>query len=489
MSDKPFIKVIMPGSYDWNEPMTSLVDVHSRGIDKSWMVKRAAAGVFRNLDIKPRAGHSIIHLIALGDSDFYGCNRNGDAFFKSGKVIELPEPKVGVDKHLKIACGNVDRHDTFEKFAKVYRHHINKDPMRAHGDVMKSAHNDAVNRVELLIDVEDKGWSDDLEKLAKGEDIDFSMACRVPYDYCSICGNKAANRSQYCKDLLDHMTEFTKSGHQVAALNDYMTYFDISRVTSRADRIALGLLKAASDKVVSGSELADGCTFFPPGDFGRIVAFPAEMLSKLSAMEKEIAAAGHLEDGDAKTLAKAFDRDASPDPDSKDTERLSCMRSHMDSILGGMADAKISLPLKDFFKLLMGPKFGDVESAVPEAEELLPGIFTRMLGKGEPFAPFDLGKEALPAHVREIIQKMIPAHSMDDGPVQHRIMVTIVRGKAPPALRGEKAEAMDKQGGVSKASQLADTYARYKLAVCERAGGVTNKSLTERLVLQHYVLR
>jgi hypothetical protein len=221
----PFIKTILPSSFGYSDPIASLVDVHSKGVDSTWLSKRAAAGMFRDVDIRPEKDHSYIHLIAMGDAEFYGLNRNGDGFLKQGRMLTIPNPHDGKTTQVKIHCGNVDTHHTFEKVAKVYRNHVNKDPKKAEGDVYKSAHNDDMNRVELLVRVKNAGWEDELQKLASGEDIPFSMSCKVPYDVCTECGHKAAKRADYCDHLKHHMGEITKSGNQIGMMNDHMVYF------------------------------------------------------------------------------------------------------------------------------------------------------------------------------------------------------------------------------------------------------------------------
>jgi hypothetical protein len=80
------IKIVLPSSFGFDDPIAQLVDCHSKGIDSSWLIKRAAAGVFRDWEnIKAAKDHSLIHLIALGDAETYGGNRNGDWFYKSAR--------------------------------------------------------------------------------------------------------------------------------------------------------------------------------------------------------------------------------------------------------------------------------------------------------------------------------------------------------------------------------------------------------------------
>jgi hypothetical protein len=85
-------------------------------------------------------------------------------------------------------------------------------------NVKAAAHNDKMDRVELLIEVpHGKDWDDDLEKLANGQDIPWSMAAKVAYDICSACGHKARTRDDYCPHLQSDLTSMLKTGHVVGA--------------------------------------------------------------------------------------------------------------------------------------------------------------------------------------------------------------------------------------------------------------------------------
>ena len=69
----------------------------------------------------------------MGASEFYGPNRNGDAFRES----EL-----------------IKTHKTFETNAHVYKSHVNKDPAKSYGKVVKSFYNPDMHRVELILEID-----------------------------------------------------------------------------------------------------------------------------------------------------------------------------------------------------------------------------------------------------------------------------------------------------------------------------------------------
>jgi hypothetical protein len=174
------IKVILPSSFDFEVPVVRLMDVHSRGVDRAWMQKRGAILTNEIGRIRPEPGHSYLHLIALGAMESYGTNRNGDSFNKQACEYNLPEPKKGVPVTIKLASGLLGHYQTFLQ-GHCFKHHQNKDPERKIGDVKEAAFNPDMNRVELIIRVpHNNEWNADLEKLANGKDIPFSMACFPP---------------------------------------------------------------------------------------------------------------------------------------------------------------------------------------------------------------------------------------------------------------------------------------------------------------------
>jgi len=191
------IKLINPSSYNFDDPIASVVPYHSRGIDTSFFTKRASSGVsdqFRSITPKD-SNHSLIHLIAMGATDSYGYNRNGDGFFKYARDVKGPQSNW---KELEVADGSIhkksaetytertdtglaDRYKTFATHGNVFRNHKNK-PARGdkiYGSIKAAAYNDPMDRVELMIEVPNDEWASDLHKLANDEQIPYSMACFV----------------------------------------------------------------------------------------------------------------------------------------------------------------------------------------------------------------------------------------------------------------------------------------------------------------------
>lgn len=211
------------------------------------ITKHASVGSDYFKSITPIPGHSIVYVLAMGAWETYGENRNGDAFPEFAyKEYEKPPwitPQDVLPQH----------YQSFERYAFNYRHHQNKDPKKAVGKVMKAFWNGSMHRVELLIDLEDAKAPDLAERIANGEFPPVSMGCKVPYDVCVVCGNRAPTRSQYCNHAKFQMRDVI-NGLKVCVLNPSPRLFDISWVFKPADPTAFMLKKVAEAAYdISGS--------------------------------------------------------------------------------------------------------------------------------------------------------------------------------------------------------------------------------------------
>lgn len=177
------------------------------------------------------AGKTQVLLTALGSGEYWGANQNGDYFPEAALCHE------GYDYG----------YQTFEKYAKIYKHHINKDPAAAYGDVKLAVFNPQYHRVELVVILDDTKAPDIAQRIADGNYPDWSMGCRVPYDICSICRNKAPTRAQYCEHARYNLGGIDPTtGKQVFVINTRPKFFDISEVLLGADKVAKTLLKVAN---------------------------------------------------------------------------------------------------------------------------------------------------------------------------------------------------------------------------------------------------
>ena len=469
-----------------------LVDVHSRGVDRDWMHKRAAVLTKEIADVRPEKGHSFIHAISMGCQEAYGPNRNGDGFNEKSARFEFPEPEKGGPKSRILDGGLVQYHPTFLKYAKVYKDHVNKDPDLASGDMVAESYNNEMRRGELLIKVQNDKWGPELEKSANGEDIPFSMSCRVPYDTCSMCGHQAANRKEYCTHLKNDMGQVKAGGFQVYAINDRPMFFDYSGVFRPADRIAYGIRKVAAEGVepeefIPSTMLAEQWGVSAPKSVlfdssPRHVQEKLAAMERLAAMEKEIEATGS---------AISPEADAGITTGSLGAETGSELRGlDFNEMMGALSQAKICLPMKDFFRLILGNKFDSVAGEMDGAESLLPGMFSRMLNTGDGvedvtgMKTYDPAASLLPKRIRDMVENAAPDMSLDGGPVGRRVQVSIIRG-GPGKLA--KMSHVKSASDNKVASFLAKQYVAYQLAFSQSLEGKDGGLADRLMVRRNYV--
>lgn len=481
------IKVIPPGSFSFDDPIARLVDVYSQGVDKSWMQKRAAVLTREIQDLRPEPGHSLIHLISLGAMDTYGYNRNADGFNEKAGSFTLGNGKV-----VQLGGGLTQYHPTFMKYGHVYKHHKNDDPAKAIGEIKAAAYNPEMRRGELIIRVpHNMEWEQDLQKLASGKDIPFSMACKVANDMCSECGNRARTRKDYCDHLRNHMSEITKEGNYIGAINDVPGFFDISKVIRPADRIAWSLQKVAALELgtIGGAELAEQLELsdptWSPGFGSGSYAQKMSAASKLAEIEKHVDAMANGKDNDHLKKKTLFGCPSSRMTD-RDMDQLK--QGSLGGVLRKLAEAEIVLHPEDFFRLVMGQKYGSMADSASMVVDTLPGLFNHLAKSGEinecaADHSYDSTDTAVPRHVVDVIGRLASDHSLAYGPTQKRAAVAIVSGGSTPPLVHQDTE---KRAAVSnQVNSLSKEYAKYVLSFVKESG--CNELTTRLTVLRNYL--
>ena len=267
--------------------------------------------------LKPSKNAQYVLVNAMGASEYWGCNVNGDAFTEES-LIHKPDDWTGNPLLDKIKAK--DWAYGFPTFynAHPFAHHRNKDAKRAFGEVELAAWHPRMKRVELVVRVDqDKcqqfGGTGVWDKLHAGQFVDVSMGTRVPFDTSSITldwdmyrkaqatFNKTRHRSpgdavlEFHKELLkrtghgipgvsitrNDYDEFTRKnlnrilpdGRKVFVFNDYPRFFDISFVFIGADKTAKVMMKIAGEGksyfFMGGAELAEKLGYdesIPEGD-------------------------------------------------------------------------------------------------------------------------------------------------------------------------------------------------------------------------------
>lgn len=481
------IKVIQPHSQEFSEPVAALIKVSSRGIighDKQAFVKRAGAEFAEKVQhIKFAKDEIPVHLIAIGATEDYGPNRNGDGFTRD-------------------CCKNY--HHTFEKFARFYRDHANKNPAKSFGLVKASYYNEPMKRIELICALngskeaaERNGGliaDKEMEKLSNDQDIPVSMACKIPFDKCSSCGNTARTRAEYCDSIengghckaggLKHnIGRVLADGHVLHADNPNPSFFDISHVFRPADRIAYvsgQLQKAASAGCISGAELAEQMGVTMP--FG----LDAEYASKRAAQQMH--ALQQLTQAEQELLLNPSgwtQASLAGHPEVQPTLDVNgCPFAKMSEVLRGLADAGVVLPVRDFLALTVKSANVELVAAVTNA---LPNIFSKLaaeedivsLLENNKFYPAD---NASPA-VRLWAEKVATTHSVLTPNVEKRAYLAAIRNVKPTTIQHEKRACSNAE------TALAKHYALYKIAAFAAASEKYRNTLltANQCVLQNYV--
>jgi len=387
------LKLVDPASFGMSDPVLELIKVSSRGLigyDRSVFEKRASPHILTNVDdlIKQaKSDEPLIHLIAMGSTEYTGPNRNGDGW-TSATLRET--------------------HPTFVKHAMFYRDHKNRDPKKSYGRVVKSAFNEAMPRVELIVALNgseeaakrhDGLFADkELQKLASGKETSVSMACKLPFDLCSYCGNEARTPDLYCRgtneggkcaagglrNKMGSLADVNGDLHHLHADNPAkgLSFFDISHVFRPADRTAyvIGELtkRASSGEVIKSAELAEalGLTIpeimfddaFSDPNVSRLI----KTAYALSDVEQSIEGSDKYSDT---YNSYAFSDSSACD----DLQNVKLAEDNFSSFLGALARNKIALPVQAFLQVFTGQHMAKCAQLAELVKPVLPGIYTRML--------------------------------------------------------------------------------------------------------------
>lgn len=435
------IKLVSSSDFNFDDAPSRLVQSYSRGVDLSNFSKTASSDVIKDKisKIATDKDHTYVHVLAVGDTETTGPNRNADAF--SGHWNKT----------------------AFEHFltGHLFKHHKNTDPALAVGKVALAEYNPDMGRIELVVAMDNTKCAEEVEKVNKGEDIAVSMGAKVAYDVCSICDKHSKSPADYCDHMKKTAGRILEDGRQVYVDNPDPRYFDISIVHRPADRCAFSFRKVASanDAVQSSVELAKLAGLVDHSHLSSYSLRVYQTLRKLAAMEKEIQ--GVIDAGKSKELS-ALIPSSTPDT-QKSVATIAKNRENPRDVIDGLADDKSVLGLEDFLRLMTGPKFNEIEGEIPNIEAHLPGIYSRM---SENPANTDVAesmadgkKAALALSSHDALSKIKTACSMDTDEVRKRVTITLI---SPQPIINIKQSAV--KGSTKSLESVAQLYATYKLA-------------------------
>lgn len=370
---------------------------------------------------RPIHGHVQALITALGAGEAYGPNVNGDFF-----------PTTALSNN-----GKDYGHKTFEYYAKVRKHHLNKDHHPSYGDVMLAVWNDRMKRVELILKISQHDAPDLAQSLARGETVDWSMGAKLPWDECSICANRATKREEYCGHLKFLMNQIDpETGKQVYAINRQPRFFDISHVLLGADRTNATWTKVAK---AHGSQ----------NDLRKLASVTLYNMTfgKMAAQEKK----ADIEKNVASNIKPAF---------NKETKQIALETSRrLQNKSPDLPNDLISLlsmhPLHEVLSTMLGlgiiPKPHEFQSIVLRSagkEDLAKDLeeknitFNPAEGKNLKPIPLNLGPEHLSGSIAELLRPMIESRSFARPVLMKRIII-LSGGREPDQPKMVKSAAVN----------------------------------------------
>ena len=387
-------------------------------------------------DFAPIKGHSIVHLIANGATEYTGPNRNGDGF-KSAFCKES--------------------HPTFKKYGALFRSHNNKNWDKRDGDILATAYNDEMGRNELAVAANHEKCGDWLSRLERGDKIAFSMGFDCHHDECAICGNKSPTRKFYCEHVKKNasypygMNRILPDGRKCFVDNPLGVWNDISYVGTGADMIAQDLRKIAGldeFETIGGAELAE--QLINDQTYSTVKMAIAQ---KLSRMEKQVPALSFKERSTVRMTQKVAEVLRSAPP------------SHM---FKQLADLNVVLGFRDFFKLALGDNYTeDFANVVDMMEPYIGGCFSGITESPDRLekvcrnSSYNPGKTAALRLNDYDRAELYYNFSLSPEVAQQRLLNQAINGTDI----SERKIAVDMND--PRISGLLDEYAAYKLAALE----------------------
>lgn len=224
--------------------------------------------------IKKDPRYQYVLMTPMGSYEYWGMNVNGDIFpeislsfdhSKDDPVVvakQLEEAYLRpFGKHLPVYPMKEFGYRTFLD-ALRYRHHVNKNPEIAYGDIVFAVYNPAMKRVELISRHDREkakrvGADDIIRDLDEGRPRQISMGCKVPFDVCTICGHVSRTPHDYCVHLKTEMGTVREDGKVVGAVNFFPRFFDLSDVFIPAAKESGVIMKVASAKTASAGAVSE----------------------------------------------------------------------------------------------------------------------------------------------------------------------------------------------------------------------------------------
>jgi len=241
-----------------------------------------------------------------------------------------------------------------------------------------------IKRVERRDVVDQPTWN-----IEVADDASYSLVgltshnCKVAYDVCACCGNKARNRSEYCLGTdeggmckaggcRNRLGQVNEDGSIVHVHNPDPLFFDISKVWKPADRIAyvLGQIKEAYAKggvPIGGAELAERLGIEQPFDIA-LESVPEPRVRKLMKVAKALSDLAKNDYSQSGAFLPAVQPEINLSAESNSYEFKA-------DALKALAMCKSALSLKEYLRFTRGK---DMTKTAERVNLLMPRIFATL---------------------------------------------------------------------------------------------------------------
>ena len=440
-------------------------------------IKSAASDSFSKEKLRecaPDKDHFMLHLVAMGDQETFGPNKNGDGF-----------PKQALEKYS----------DTFVTKGCFFREHRNRDAKtQGIGSVKAAAYNPVMHRTEIIVWGDREKAASEYEDAKAGKPLSFSMSCRVPYDTCNCCGHEASSPRDYCEHLksgsmLQYQPEFKKYAF---AINDKPTFFDISVVNKPADRIAHYLEYAFPDEkdhrkaasvgsIITGTQWAEYEGVMIPDNGVNWPVDRMRVLKKLAAAQEYLNDRVNVKEAGHSPKA-TFARDVVPHAYEEDLsmDEINAFRNlEPGTFFKEMAKRSSVLPFTSFVAYIEGKPVSEVRDMPMVKKALtihLPGVFDNLMGgpmpdignvfdgSGDGACNYDSSNDDVVQGFMDAVEKKF---SCKTEPVRSRVIkiITITEGEPSKSASFKNVDDLNLTiTDDAKAKALAQSYAIYKVA-------------------------
>jgi hypothetical protein len=479
------------GETDYGPSAVPLFGSADKALEKT--AARLLPDVVRYIDgLRPQTDAQYVLVNAMGASEFYGSNINGDAF-PEASLIHAPDDWKGNPLVDRVKAQTWPYGYPTFYLAHPYAHHRNKDASRAFGNVELAVWHPNMRRVELVVRVDkDKcekfGGIQVWDKLKNGQFPDVSMGTKVPFDTCSICldwdlyrkaqatfipgkdkhpgdavlrwhkAKKAKDgtgirgvsitRADYCEHAKRMMNRILPDGRKVFVFNDYPRFFDISFVFIGADRTAKTMMKIAGDsRMFFGSaELAEKLGY-DETDEVLVPAFVVEQQEKVASVDFSDPLKLAFIGKDAKDKEGEILKDVVPSQFA--AKAVPVLTKHEDDLPEEILEAMSSLPSSDALSTASG--LGIV---------LRPHEFDRVTEDSKE-EKLDLSADHFHHGLASLLLPLLMGRSMLGPFIERRVIVVV--GK--PSKGGEEKSVVTPSHSSTPLRKMSSAYDNYRQSV------------------------